>query len=70
VPWSYVGLPAVALPAGTVGGLPVGLQLVAGWGADEQLLSWSRGIAAAVDHPAIEAAPATGGAAAEEFRWY
>jgi Asp-tRNA(Asn)/Glu-tRNA(Gln) amidotransferase A subunit family amidase len=69
LPWSYVGLPAVALPAGTVGGLPVGLQLVAGWDADEQLLSWSRGIAAAADHPAVEAAPATAGTA-EEFRWY
>ncbi len=68
VPWSYVGLPAVALPAGTIGSLPVALQLVAGWDADEQLLSWSAGIARAVGMPAV-ATPAEK-AAGEEFSWY
>lgn len=29
IPWSFVGFPAVSVPCGTVGGLPVGLQLVA-----------------------------------------
>jgi Asp-tRNA(Asn)/Glu-tRNA(Gln) amidotransferase A subunit family amidase len=70
VPWSYVGLPAVALPAGTVGGLPVALQLIGGWEADEQLLRWSTGIAAAVGQPAVPAAPLAEGELVEEFRWY
>jgi len=68
VPWSYVGLPAAALPAGTVGGLPVGLQVVGGWDADEQLLFWSAGIARAVGRPAVPAS--TGQPVGEEFRWY
>jgi Asp-tRNA(Asn)/Glu-tRNA(Gln) amidotransferase A subunit family amidase len=68
VPWSYVGLPAVALPAGTVGDLPVGLQLVAGWEADEQLLSWCAGISRAVGHPAAPAPPDE--APGEPFAWY
>jgi len=29
IPWSFVGFPAMSLPVGLVGGLPVGLQLVA-----------------------------------------
>lgn len=29
IPWSLVGFPAVSVPMGTAGGLPVGLQLVA-----------------------------------------
>jgi Asp-tRNA(Asn)/Glu-tRNA(Gln) amidotransferase A subunit family amidase len=41
VPWSLAGLPAVALPAGRAAGLPVGVQLVGGPGADELLLHWA-----------------------------
>jgi len=54
VPWTQAGLPALSLPAGVVarepGGpaLPVGLQCVARPGADEQLLAWAPGIAAAL----------------------
>ncbi|BFV58179.1 amidase [Kitasatospora sp. CMC57] len=44
LPWSHAGWPALTLPAGTVDGLPVGLQLVAPAGADEQLLRWAAGI--------------------------
>lgn len=29
IPWSFVGFPAVSVPCGRVGGLPVGLQIVA-----------------------------------------
>jgi aspartyl-tRNA(Asn)/glutamyl-tRNA(Gln) amidotransferase subunit A len=29
IPWSFVGFPAVSIPVGRAGGLPVGLQLVA-----------------------------------------
>jgi Asp-tRNA(Asn)/Glu-tRNA(Gln) amidotransferase A subunit family amidase len=54
VPWTQAGLPALSLPAGAVarepGGpaLPVGLQCVGLPGADEQLLGWAEGIAAAL----------------------
>lgn len=39
LPWSNAGLPSVSLPAGTAtNGLPLGLQLVGAFGADEYLL--------------------------------
>ncbi|MER8183425.1 amidase [Kitasatospora sp. NPDC094015] len=38
LPWSYAGAPALTLPAGHLGGLPLGLQCVAMPGADERLL--------------------------------
>ncbi|MGW2249574.1 amidase [Kitasatospora sp. NPDC001660] len=40
LPWSYLGMPAVNLPAGrTADGLPLGLQLVGTAGRDEDLLA-------------------------------
>ena len=39
VPWTHAGLPVVALPAGTVGGMPVGIQLAGRPGEDEALLT-------------------------------
>lgn len=40
LPWSYLGLPALSLPAGwTADGLPLGLQLVGAAGGDERLLA-------------------------------
>lgn len=41
-PWTYSGLPAVTIPAGSIDGLPVGLQCVARFGADEQLMTWAK----------------------------
>lgn len=39
LPWTHAGLPAVSLPAGAgPGGLPLGLQLVGGFGMDEGLI--------------------------------
>ncbi|MDJ0460830.1 amidase [Streptomyces sp. H27-C3] len=52
LPWSNAGLPSLSLPAGaTPQGLPFGLQCVAAWGADEQLLSWAPGIVTALAGP-------------------
>ncbi|MDM0079573.1 amidase [Variovorax sp. J31P179] len=44
-----VGLPAIALPCGFAGGMPVGMQLVAGEGADDALLALAHSIEQA--HP-------------------
>jgi Asp-tRNA(Asn)/Glu-tRNA(Gln) amidotransferase A subunit family amidase len=42
LPWTHSGLPALNLPAGdNEQGLPLGLQLVGRWQADEQLLAWA-----------------------------
>lgn len=42
LPWTHAGLPAVSVPiALTRDGLPLGLQMVAGWMADERLLAWA-----------------------------
>lgn len=71
LPWSYLGLPAVAVPAGMLGGLPVGLQLVAGWHADEELLQWAARLAGRVEFPAAPAAPAAPEASRRQsFSWY
>jgi Asp-tRNA(Asn)/Glu-tRNA(Gln) amidotransferase A subunit family amidase len=45
LPWTQAGLPAVNLPAGKdPNGLPMGLQVVAGWYRDESLLGWAAGL--------------------------
>ena len=48
-PWTHAGVPAVSLPAGSVEGLPLGLQVVGPFGADEELL----GVAAALERLVI-----------------
>jgi Asp-tRNA(Asn)/Glu-tRNA(Gln) amidotransferase A subunit family amidase len=42
LPWTQAGLPTVCLPAGdTLSGMPMGLQVAAGWYGDEELLEWA-----------------------------
>jgi Asp-tRNA(Asn)/Glu-tRNA(Gln) amidotransferase A subunit family amidase len=49
LPWSHAGLPALVLPAGRdAERLPMGIQLAARFGRDEELLAWSEGIEAAI----------------------
>ncbi|GAB3322134.1 amidase [Haloplanus rallus] len=48
LPWTHAGVPALTVPCGRVGSLPLGLQVVAPFGADEELLSWGAAIASAV----------------------
>lgn len=49
LPWTHSGLPTVTVPAGeTDDGLPLGIQCAAPFGADEDLLAWSHGLADAL----------------------
>jgi Asp-tRNA(Asn)/Glu-tRNA(Gln) amidotransferase A subunit family amidase len=49
LPWTHTGMPAITVPAGrAANGLPLGLQCVARFGADESLLAWATPIADAV----------------------
>jgi Asp-tRNA(Asn)/Glu-tRNA(Gln) amidotransferase A subunit family amidase len=46
LPWTHAGLPAVTVPAGWADHqLPLGLQLIARFGQDEELLAWASMIA-------------------------
>lgn len=42
LPWTHAGMPAITLPAGAgANGLPLGMQVVARFGDDEELLDWA-----------------------------
>lgn len=49
LPWTHSGLPTVSLPAGSLDGLPLGLQCAARFGFDEWLLRWAGDLAEALD---------------------
>jgi len=50
LPWTFLGLPAVTVPAGKAhNGLPLGLQMVGAWMMDEELLAWAEDIQALFD---------------------
>ncbi|MEE2658027.1 MAG: amidase [Candidatus Latescibacterota bacterium] len=44
LPWTHSGLPTVSLPSGWLDGLPLGLQVIAGFDQDESLLRWCFGL--------------------------
>lgn len=50
LPWTHSGHPAVTIPAGTnPDGLPMGVQLIAPFGSDEQLLAWAERLEAHIN---------------------
>lgn len=49
LPWTQAGMPALGLPTGwNAAGLPLGTQLIAAYGQDEQLLAWGAEIETAL----------------------
>ena len=55
---NLTGIPGVSLPAGLVGGLPVALQLLAPWGADELLLDAAEALERATSREFVDLRPA------------
>lgn len=52
LPWTQAGMPAVCLPTEpSEEGLPMGLQLVGRFGADEELVAWAGKLAPSLDRP-------------------
>jgi aspartyl-tRNA(Asn)/glutamyl-tRNA(Gln) amidotransferase subunit A len=56
---NLTGVPAISMPVGRDGdGMPIGLQLHAGWGRDELLLDAAEALERATDRRHVEAVPA------------
>lgn len=52
LPWTHAGMPAITLPAGRAqNGMPLGMQLVAAFEADEQLMAWAVQVMERVPEP-------------------
>ena len=58
---NLTGVPGVSLPVGLDDGMPVALQLLAGWGADTLLLDAAEALERATDREFVELRPATVG---------
>jgi Asp-tRNA(Asn)/Glu-tRNA(Gln) amidotransferase A subunit family amidase len=54
---NLTGIPAVSVPVGFDGGLPIGLQLQGAWGADALLLDAAEAIERATERRFVDAAP-------------
>ncbi len=52
LPWTHAGMPVITLPAGRAeNGLPLGLQFIAPFGADEYLVAWCQMLADRMSDP-------------------
>jgi Asp-tRNA(Asn)/Glu-tRNA(Gln) amidotransferase A subunit family amidase len=52
LPWTHAGMPAITIPAGRAqNGMPLGMQLVAPYEADEQLMAWAKQVMERVPEP-------------------
>jgi aspartyl-tRNA(Asn)/glutamyl-tRNA(Gln) amidotransferase subunit A len=55
---NLTGVPGVSVPVGLDGGMPVALQLLAGWGADALLLDAAEALERATEREFVELRPA------------
>lgn len=54
VPWTQAGMPCLGIPAGHArSGLPLGVQVIAGFGRDEELLAWAPRLESVLRAPAL-----------------
>jgi Asp-tRNA(Asn)/Glu-tRNA(Gln) amidotransferase A subunit family amidase len=62
IPWSFVGFPAISVPCGATGGLPVGLQVVARPGREDLVLAVGAAVEALSPARLVPGSAARGGA--------